>query len=174
MTETNLAYTTMAGENIRLDFETVYSRYAAALYGILLKMVNDSAVAEDLLQDVFVKVWKSSGKYNETRGTLFTWLLNIARNTGIDYLRSRSYKQTLNTIAVPADHSGVVEDNQETNREAKQLINTLDDKHRDVLDLLFIKGHTQQEAATILNLPLGTVKTRARNAVLLLRKQNNL
>lgn len=174
MTEINLTYKPLAGVNAMLDFETLYSHYSAALYGILVKIVNDTAVAEDLLQDVFVKVWKNSDKYSETKGTIFTWLLNITRNTGIDYLRSRQHKKVRNTVPVEDGHYALTEDKHEISRDAKQLINHLDDKHREVLDLLFLKGHTQQEAATILQIPLGTVKTRARNAILILRKQTNI
>jgi RNA polymerase sigma-70 factor, ECF subfamily len=173
MTESQTTYQPTDCMQTRQDFETLYSRYAPAMYGILIKIVSNETVAEDLLQDVFVKVWKNRANYNQAKGTLFTWLLNITRNTGIDYLRSKQHKQQRNTVTVLDDNIAAAESNRETVTDARKLVNSIDEKHRQVLELIFLKGYSQSETAMLLNIPVGTVKTRARNAINILRKLNN-
>lgn len=73
-------------------FNYLYDHYSAALYGVILKIVKREDVAQDLLQDVFVKIWKRVGQYDVQKGRLFTWMLNIARNTGLDYLRTQQHE----------------------------------------------------------------------------------
>ena len=160
-------------EDAKRGFELIYARYSSALYGILIRIVDDFKIAEDLLQDTFVKIWKNLDHYDDSRGTLFTWMLNIARNTGIDYIRSRQYKRwqqnkTENEIST-GDYNFI---NSTDVIGIRQLTLNLEKKYRQIIELLYFKGHTQQEAAQILDIPLGTVKTRTRQALLTLR--NNL
>ncbi len=75
-------------------FELLYDNYSKVLYGIILKIVHSEPLAEDVLQDAFVKIWKNIDAYDASKGTLFTWILNVSRNTAIDKIRSQSYKST--------------------------------------------------------------------------------
>ncbi|MBI2731668.1 MAG: sigma-70 family RNA polymerase sigma factor [Sphingobacteriales bacterium] len=159
-------------QDARKGFEFIYSRYSSALYGILIRIVDDFKIAEDLLQDTFVKIWKNLDSYDDSKGTIFTWMLNIARNTGIDYLRSNQYKQwqqNKSSDAFDADGHSSVHNTDVIG--IRQLALKLETKYRQVIELLYFKGHTQQEVAELLNIPLGTVKTRTRQALLTLRNQ---
>lgn len=150
---------------------TLYDRYAAAMYGVIKKVVTDDAIAEDLMQEAFLKVWKAGAQYDASKGRLFTWLINVARNTAIDYLRSKRYKESIQTdeldvyspvterVTTAVDHIGL-----------KDVLSTLKPEQQEVLDLLYFNGLTQEQAAEELGIPLGTVKTRARTAIQVLRK----
>jgi RNA polymerase sigma factor (sigma-70 family) len=160
-------------------FRWLYDHYSAALYGVLLKVVREEEQAQDLLQEVFVKIWNNLSQYDTKKGRLFTWMLNIARNTAIDAIRAGksmsrpSSAQTLatdeaGTFAVDReyaispenpDHIGLHEVVEQLRPERKQLI-----------DLVYFSGYTHEEAADELGLPLGTVKTRIRSALQELKK----
>lgn len=73
-------------------FGYLYDHYSPALYGVVLKVLNDETTASDVLQEVFLKIWRGIDKYDTEKGRLFTWMLNIARNTAIDALRSKAHK----------------------------------------------------------------------------------
>jgi RNA polymerase sigma-70 factor, ECF subfamily len=157
-------------------FHILYDKYCGALYGILMKFVRRTEVADELLQDVFMKIWKHIDAFDPARGTLFTWMLNIARNQAIDYLRSCSYKQQ--SLHVDNDlfshdfkNTGATACNSNM-AEMKDLRNKalqLDKKYAEVIDMIFFYGCTHEETARILKLPLGTVKTRARKGLVLLK-----
>ena len=165
----------VAGLRIRSEstMAALYDQYSAALYGVLFRMVNDEAIASDLLQDAFVKIWKSGEGYDRSKGTLFTWMLNIARNTGIDYLRSKQHKAAIQTDEL--DVSVSVADWSTADKSdyigLKDAVGKLKPDQQTVLDLLYFKGYTQEQAAELLEIPLGTVKTRVRTAVMVLREQ---
>lgn len=157
-------------------FHILYDKYCGALYGILLKFLRRKDLADDLLQDVFVKIWKHIDAFDPARGTLFTWMLNIARNQAIDYLRSSRYQQqllhvdneqfSLNTDYIDATASS------SSMAEFKDLQNKalgFDAKYAEVIDLIFFYGYTHEQTARLLKLPLGTVKTRARKGLGLLK-----
>lgn len=155
-------------------FSALYDNYAPALLGVIVRIVRDEAEAENLLQDTFIKVWKHIDQYRSERGRLFTWLINIARNTAINFLRSQKDIQKTEIhpdkngvhlyggpVADPApvDYIGVSE-----------TVAQLDPKLKQIIDLLYFNGYTQQEVADGLGLPLGTVKTRTRTALQQLKK----
>lgn len=159
-------------------FHTLYDQYCAVLYAVLIKFVRRSDLADDLLQDTFVKIWKNIDAYDEARGTLYTWMLNIARNVAIDFLRSSSYKQQsshleidgletqLKYFANAAEFDTAIE---HSDFRIKAL--RIESKYAQIIDMLFFYGWTQQQTAEILKLPLGTVKTRAKKGIALLRLQ---
>lgn len=152
--------------------EYLYDHYSGALYGVCLKVVQDETSAQDVLQDGFIKIWKKGAQYDPSKGKLFTWMLNIVRNTAIDYLRSKAVKYEINGNERV---SHVIETNssQEMSVDAiglrKQLAQ-LRKEERDILELSYFGGYTQEEISKELNIPLGTVKTRARKALNDLRK----
>jgi RNA polymerase sigma factor (sigma-70 family) len=157
-------------------FAKLYDRYSAALYGIICRMVCNSNTGEELLQDVFVKVWKNIDKYDTAKGSLFTWLLQITRNTCIDYLRSKKHQPKFN--GDPEMHHEKVNAQSEghynpENTELRSLAYKLDHKYRQVIDLVYFWGYSQEEVARLLDIPLGTVKTRSRAGLQQLRNLYN-
>ncbi len=151
----------------------IYSNYSDSLYGIISRIVPDKEIASEVLQDTFVKIWKNSSKYDVTKGKLFTWMAQIARNSAIDTLRSGKYNKGAKTDSIPDFVYNSVELSNTISLEDSGLrkqIDSLDTKYKEVINLLYFMGHSQSEAAKKLNLPLGTVKTRVRSAILELRK----
>lgn len=153
-------------------FSKLYDNYSGALYGVLVRMLNNEELAQDALQEGFVKIWKNIDSFDAGRGNLFTWMLNIVRNHAIDQLRSKNMKQKIQKLddnvrninksvntAIDDDHIML-----------KELVDTLKPEHRQMIEMAYYKGYTQEELAEELNMPLGTVKTRARAALLQLRK----
>lgn len=157
----------------REGFAYLYDRYSGAVYGIICKIVKHEPAGEELLQDVFVKVWKNIEQFDESKGSLFTWLLNIARNTCIDYLRSRNHKFSMLTAGNGEPEMEKTGDTVHTyhteHSELRTLAYKLDAKYRQVIDLVYFWGYSQDEVAKMLNMPLGTVKTRSRTGIQHLR-----
>ena len=153
----------------------LYDAYGAALYGLIFRMVKSEEVAQDLVQDTFVKVWKNGHRYDATKGTLFTWLINIGRNTAINAIQSKSYRnslknQNVENLANSNSHPSVIHELNVNQIGLKGLINELDEKYSVLIDLIYFKGYTQREAEKHLGIPLGTIKSRVRIALRELRK----
>ncbi len=153
-------------------FAQLYDNYSGALFGVILRVVQKEAVAEDVLQEAFVKIWKNFKSYDSSKGRLFTWMLNIAKNTAIDKLRSKSYKQE---IQIAGDDVYVLDKNShhETNTDIiglRENVAKLKPEYKAVIDLTYFGGYTHEEAAEELDLPLGTVKSRIRIAIRELKK----
>lgn len=156
------------------SFTLLYDNYSRSLYGVIYNLVRNTEEAEDVLQEVFVKIWKNIDSYNASKGRLYTWMLNIARNTSIDRLRSKNFNNSQknltsdNFVHLHADSS------QATNAidaiGIKKFIRQLKPKCIQLIELLFYKGYTQQEASDELEIPLGTVKTNNRNCMNELRR----
>lgn len=154
-------------------FNYLYENYAAALYGVILKVLGKEDQAGDILQEVFVKIWRSIGQYDAGKGRLYTWMLNIARNSAIDLLRSSNFQKNQKTTDIEQNVS--LQDRQQisgTNTDTiglKKSVMNLKQEFRVLIDLAYFQGYTQEEIAKTLNIPLGTVKTRMRNAILELK-----
>jgi RNA polymerase sigma factor (sigma-70 family) len=151
-------------------FSYLYDSYAGALYGLVRQIVPDRELANDVLQEVFVNIWRKIDSYDSSKGRLFTWMLNIARNASIDKIRSRNYQENLlkapideNDIAHPVVRQGI------DDYGLKKLIFKLKDEQRMLIDLSYYQGFTHDQIARALNIPLGTVKTRLRTALMQLR-----
>jgi RNA polymerase sigma-70 factor (ECF subfamily) len=150
-------------------FTLLYDMYSKSLYGIIFNLIKDKEESEDVLQEVFVKIWKNIESYNESKGRFFTWILNIARNTAIDKLRSKGHNNSLKNLS--SDNFVHILDNNAsaTNKidaiGIKEFVKKLKPKCIRLIDLLFFKGYTQQEASDELEIPLGTVKTQNRNCI---------
>jgi len=155
-------------------FGYLYDNYAAALNGVVLPIVNnDEQTASDILQEVFVNVWKKIEFYDASKGRLFTWLLNIARNAAIDKIRSKAFRNSQQTTSIS--------ENIEMNTGApasqpnvdyiglKKVLSKLKEEYRTLIDLSYFQGFTHDEIAKALNIPLGTVKTRIRTALIQLK-----
>lgn len=152
-------------------FAYLYDNYAGALNGIILPIVKVEEAANDILQEVFVRIWKQIEHYDESKGRLFTWMLNIARNASIDLLRSKNFKNSqqnlpLNESVYEAAGSSITDVNKIGLR---KLIEGLREEYRSLVDLHYFQGFTQEEISKIMDIPLGTVKTRLRSSLQQLR-----
>lgn len=155
----------------------IYDHYSEALYGICLKILrNNTGMAEDAFQEAMIKIWKYASSYNPEKGRLFTWILNITRNTAIDYWRKMDKRSEIqNDISdVHVSNPNMVRSlNTDTMDVADQLEN-LSTEERDVIELAYFSGLTHQQISGQLELPLGTVKTRIRRGITKLRKIYNV
>ena len=161
----------------KIAAEALYDMYSASLYGVILRIVNDEALAEDILQETFVKIWQSFPSYSSDKGRLFTWMVNIARNLSIDKIRSKDFKnqgknQELENNVLSIDEQRNTSYQPEL-LGIKDLVSTLKPEQKSILDLVYFKGYTHVEAAKELGVPLGTIKTRLRMAIQQLRKYFN-
>ncbi|MBC8048438.1 MAG: sigma-70 family RNA polymerase sigma factor [Fimbriimonadaceae bacterium] len=151
----------------------LYERYSGALYGVICRIVNDDHIAEDILQEAFVKIWNNAESYDKSKGRLFTWMLNICRNASIDKMRSKGYKSKKKTSGEEAiDHqadNNLYNDIRPETIGIKEIVNKLKPEWKVIVDLIYFNGYTHQEVSEELNIPLGTVKTRLRSAILFLR-----
>ncbi|MVM41518.1 sigma-70 family RNA polymerase sigma factor [Spirosoma sp. HMF3257] len=151
-------------------FQWLYDQYSPALYGVVLRIVRDDEQAADLLQDIFVKIWKNLDGYDASKGRLFTWMLNVARNTAIDSLRARK-TQPASAIRTDDENVHIVDRQHNTEQPnpehigIKDIVEKLRPERKQLIDLVYFGGYTHEEAAEKLNLPLGTVKTRVRAAL---------
>ncbi len=155
-------------------FSYLYDNYAPALNAVIYRMVENRELSEDILQEAFVKIWNNFTSYDKTKGRLFTWMLNLTRNLTIDTLRSKSYKKQTkisgneNTVSNIQDSNTGIEKFDSVGL-AKQL-SYLKPDQKIIIDLAYFNGFTQDEISKQLNIPLGTVKTKMRSAILELRK----
>ena len=150
-------------------FTLLYDMYAKSLFGVIFNLIKDKEEAEDVLQDTFVKIWKNIDSYNESKGRFFTWILNIARNTAIDKLRSKNFNNNQKNLSAD-NFVHILDDPSKTNNKIdtigiQEFVKKLKPKCIQLIDLLFFKGYTQQEASDELEIPLGTVKTQNRNCI---------
>jgi len=149
----------------------LYDRYADTLYGLAAKIVKSDEIAQDIVQDSFVKIWKNIDSYNNEKGTFFTWMLNVTRNTAIDFLR-KAKKQRATSIQ-DIENSVDMAGGMSTNVNAiglSSIVDNLQEDQRILVEYIYFKGYTQQEVSDELEIPLGTVKTRIRSAVKELQK----
>jgi RNA polymerase sigma factor (sigma-70 family) len=155
-------------------FRYLYINYRGALYNAILQTISDEGTASDVLQEVFIQIWKNIEKYDESKGRLFTWMLKLTRNMAINQTRVKNFKvhsknedienyvtsieeKTPHQVAV--NHIGL-----------RQQVHKLRPELKDVIELSYFQGFKQEEVSEILKIPLGTVKTRLRNAIIELRK----
>ena len=161
----------------KIAIEALYDMYSSSLYGIISRIIIDTATAEDVLQETFVKIWNSFASYSTEKGRLFTWMVNIARNLAIDKIRSKDFKNQNKNQELENNVTFIDEQrNTVYNPELlgiKELVETLKPEQKSILDLVYFKGYTHVEAADELGVPLGTIKTRLRMAIIQLRKHFN-
>ena len=161
----------------KIAVEALYDMYSASLYGVISRIIIDTAVAEDVLQETFVKIWHSFASYSTEKGRLFTWMVNIARNLAIDKLRSKDFKNQNKNQELEINVTFIDEQRNTVYKPEllgiKDLVQTLKPDQKEILELVYFKGYTHVEAADELGIPLGTIKTRLRMAIQQLRKHFN-
>ena len=173
MNESNLVAWLQERDKAALSY--LYDHYSAALYGVVIRIVNDEKIAEEVLQDSFMKIWNKIDSYDQGKGRLFTWMLNISKNLAIDKLRSKEIKKVRKTDDIEdnvynIDQSHLVV--QYTDGIGiKELLAKLRPEETFVLDKVYFGGYTQAEVSEQFDIPLGTVKTRLRMALKSLRKE---
>ena len=154
-------------------FEYLYDHYSGALYGVVSRVIKKEEVAEEVLQDAFLKIWDKIDNYDPEKGKLFTWMLNLTRNLAIDKTRSREISKEGKTSGIDNLVNRI-----EKREFAEQgvdsigvsdLLKVLPEEQRFVVEHLYFKGYSQSELAEEFSIPLGTVKTRLRLAMKQLR-----
>jgi RNA polymerase sigma factor (sigma-70 family) len=155
-------------------FTYLYDNYAGALNGVVFAMVKDYTLSEDIVQDAFVKIWNNIANYDAEKGRLFTWMKKLIHNLTLDTIKSKGYK---NQHKITSDEFALV--NIETPNEVLSKIErtefqhklaNLESKQKQIIDMCYFQGYTQQEIANELDMPLGSVKTKMRYAIIELRK----
>lgn len=155
-------------------FAFLYDNYSGALFGIIYKMLENRELAEDVLQEAFVKIWNNFSNYDSMKGRLFTWMLNITRNLTIDTIRSKGYKKqgkiqnSENSVNNISDKANTAESFDALG--IRKHLTLLKNDQKQIIDLAYFEGLTQDEISKKLEIPLGTVKTRMRTAIIELRK----
>ena len=154
-------------------FNYLYRQYSAVLYGVITKVVYDEHIAQDVLQDVFVKIWNNIGQYNAQKGRLYTWMINIARNSAIDKLRSKGeiMKGKIQTGEDVVDNlaQGMKTEQSTDTIGLRKMVAGLKPEYETIISLAYFKGYTLDEISKTLQIPLGTVKTRMRSGIQQLR-----
>lgn len=161
----------------RQGFDYLYKQYSGALYGIICKVIADEQTGQDVLQEVFVKIWNNIDKFDPAKGRLYTWMLNLARNAAIDKLRSKGeiMKGKIHTgeDIVYTRASDLKTEQQTDTIGLRKIVADLQPEYKTIVELAYFKGFTLDEISKSLDVPLGTVKTRMRKAMSMLREQYN-
>jgi RNA polymerase sigma-70 factor, ECF subfamily len=158
----------LAGNGDAEAFAALYDRHSRAAYSLAYRMMGDKQAAEDLLQDAFLKVWRSAGSYRVERGSVRTWILSIVHNRGIDQLRSAaSRRRTQDKVEAEAPKAQSSDAFSQAWRntqrdQVRDALSTLPPEQLKILELAYFSGYTHVEIAELLDLPLGTVKGRMR------------
>lgn len=151
----------------------LYEHYSPALYNIILRIVQSEEIAEETLQDSYLKIWDNFSKYDASKGRLFTWMVRICRNLAIDKVRSSQFKKGNRTESIPDsvyNSDSLSEELNTSDPGLRKVVGQLDDKTRVLIELLYFKDYTQREVSDALDIPLGTVKSRSRKAIQVLRQ----
>jgi RNA polymerase sigma-70 factor (ECF subfamily) len=155
----------------------LYDRYGRLVYSLIMRIVRDQATAEDLVQETFLRVWNRAQGVDPERGSVGPWLLAVARNRAIDYLRSAAGRQRNVLELDETDHPALYRDMEpdllisDRARRVKTAMEKLSPNHRTVMELAYFEGLSQTEMAERMGQPLGTVKTWVRTALKSLRDE---
>lgn len=177
--DTELVYRVSLGDTAAL--EALYNRYARVVYSFAMRIVGDPMLAEEVLQEVFVRTWRQADRFQRSRGNFGSWLLSITHNLAIDEIRKRQRRpQKSDSVDVSDALFGLVDEatNVEEAAQAgalrvrvKTALLVLPDAQREAIELAFFSGMSQREISTHLDVPLGTIKTRMRLGLKKLRQE---
>ncbi|SFO70325.1 RNA polymerase sigma-70 factor, ECF subfamily [Algoriphagus ornithinivorans] len=152
----------------------LYEKYSRALLGVIFRIISDQDIAEEVFHDAFIKITRKIDSYEESKGRLYTWMANICRNSAIDKLRSKEISQSSKTNGIDDFVYGL--ESQSGTEEhvegigVKELMNELNEDQKFVIEYIYFKGYTHSEISEEFEIPLGTVKSRVRAALLVLKK----
>jgi RNA polymerase sigma-70 factor (ECF subfamily) len=167
------------GPEVEVALSKLYDRYSRTVFGVGLKILGDRSMAEELVQEVFLKVWRSSGTFDSARGSFSTWLYRVTRSVALDLYRKRAHRirqvsdGQLHIAAERDSSAGPQElvDESWLSWRVSRALEVLDAPHREVIDLAYFSGLSQREISERTGVPLGTVKTRTASAYKSLRKE---
>jgi RNA polymerase sigma-70 factor (ECF subfamily) len=149
----------------------LYARYSSVVYAVALRVLGDTAAAEDVLQEIFIQLWRNPGAFDSGRGNLAPWLAVITRNRAVDSLRKRRPQTEISetTVSVEPDLAGEA-DRGRAMEKVRAVLKDMPEAQRSALEMAYFEGYSHSEIAEKTGEPLGTVKTRIRNGLMLLRK----
>jgi RNA polymerase sigma-70 factor (ECF subfamily) len=170
--------TNLDGPGVEVALSKLYDRYSRTVFGVGLRVLGDRSMAEELVQEVFLKVWRSSGTFDSARGSFSTWLYRVTRSVALDLYRKRARRVRpvsdgdphLDSARDPSADPQEVVDESWLSWRVSRALEVLDAPHREVIELAHFKGLTQREISERTGMPLGTVKTRTASAYKSLRK----
>lgn len=156
------------------SFDQLYERYAQIIFNLCIRILKDEVEAQDVMQEIFIQIWKDAGRFDPARASVKTWLFTIARSRSLDRYRSRKMAQARVQDTASEDLHQIAgkEDLQSTSEIQEfvgQAVGQLSKDQREVLELSYYQGLTQEEIADLLKQPLGTIKSRIRSALIKLR-----
>lgn len=153
-------------------FANLYEDYSNALFGSIYRIIGDRELAEEILQDTFVRVWEKVNQYNPKKGALYTWMFNIARHLTIDRMRSAEYFKMSVTNGFEKDNEHMINQmgSEEMHLFSNDILNQLPSYQSLVLDLMYFQGFTSEDISKEFEIPVGTVKSRVRGGLIKLRK----
>ncbi|KRW91321.1 RNA polymerase sigma24 factor [Alicyclobacillus tengchongensis] len=165
-------------EGRRDAMEELYDRFAGFVYSFAYRAVGNASAAEEIVQDVFVKVWRMADRYDASLGKVSTWLLSIARNAAIDHHRRHRRHElvqiadgVLPEVADDAPTPEWVAEQADIRQRVRQALSQLPLDQKQIVEMMYFRGYTQQEISECLGISLGTVKSRARLAMAKLRER---
>lgn len=155
-------------------FAILYDQYSGALYSIIKQIItNDDNTAQDVLQEVMICIWHNIHLFDDSKGRLFTWMLHICRNTAIDKLWYKDSKNVLKIFFsgefITYIEAYEIPNSALGNTGIRKIVETLEEKYRDVIHYTFVQGHTRKEVAFILGIPLSIVEIRLKTGLKMLR-----
>ena len=155
-------------------FETFYDRHSGAVYALARRILRTTTDSEEVMQDVFVRIWHKAGEYDASRGTVMAWLMTIAHHLCVDAFRKNQNRQTVeldDVVLNAASHGSDMAELTLDRMMAAKALEMLEASDRVVLEALYFEGLSQSQLAARTGLPLGTLKSRARSALQRLRAQ---
>ncbi|HTN47752.1 MAG TPA: sigma-70 family RNA polymerase sigma factor [Flavipsychrobacter sp.] len=178
MPDSQLKYTeeqlvTLLRQKSNEAFNYLYDNYSGVIFGHICHIITDQDTAQDVMQETFVKIWNNIAQYDNTRGRIYTWMINIARNTAVDKLRSKGeimktkIRGNEEIVNINAGKSEISTDT----IGLKKMVSELKSDQKEIVDLAYFKGYTLDEISKALDTPLGTIKTRMRQAIKTLRQR---
>jgi RNA polymerase sigma-70 factor (ECF subfamily) len=171
--------TNLDGPGVEAALSKLYDRYSRRVFGVGLRILGDRSMAEELVQEVFLKVWRSSRTFDSARGSFSTWLYRVTRSVALDLYRKRAHRVRpvsdgdpyLGSARDPSASPQEVVDESWLSWRVSRALEMLDAPHREVIDLAYFGGLSQREISERTGVPLGTVKTRTASAYKSLRKE---
>src|SRR5215203_5550573 len=171
--------TNLDGPEVEVALSKLYDRYSRTVFGVGLKILGDRSMAEELVQEVFLKVWRSARTFDPARGSFSTWLYRVTRSVALDLYRKRASR--VRPVSNGTPHIAAARDSSDGPQEVvdeswlswrmSRALEMLDAPHREVIDLAYFGGLSQREISERTGVPLGTVKTRTASAYKSLRKE---
>jgi len=158
-------------------FEQLYDRHSRLVYGLVLRILQQASTSEEVVQDVFLQLWRNADQYDSSRGPFVTWLCTMARNRALDQLRLKSERQRrredqpdeLPPVVVAPDYEKALDEKRRAER-VRALMASLTPKQKKAIELAYFEGLSHSEIAAALKEPLGTVKSWIRNGLLRLKE----